>query len=220
MNNIYDYILRLACGNDELRPNLQNPYYVGEHIHATDGKVLLSIPRSLSQLDYSSVKGPESANLIEQAEQEATETLAFKRDELLQVIFRLDMRLNHPTIDCAFCTGYGYYACNCPDCTERHGCEDCDGSGKQDKHSPWAKSTATGSQILINDIISVLPSQIYLLAQIAYFIEENDILAAYQAPNKMIVFKIGQVKAGVMPQRIDMQKDEFICFDCKPPVAL
>jgi len=116
--------LKKFCGRDKFRPYLMQPFSRGDHTYATDGNIIIRIPR-LEEIGE--VKGAPNAEKIFSEN--------FKRaDDGTQVpnAPQADLRRcrtcdrTGKVIECSECDGDGALEC---DLGHDHECEDCDGNG-------------------------------------------------------------------------------------------
>lgn len=106
--------LKQFCSTDKLRPYLHEPFSFGEYTYATNGYILIRVPRLT---EYPEVeKAPAKA-----AEERFSSRAVYRMQPLPAYRFPEPEK-----VKCSGCDGRGHEH-DCPDCTCE--CEDCNGMG-------------------------------------------------------------------------------------------
>lgn len=113
--------LKKFCGTEETRPYLHNPFSRGDFTYATNGRIMVRVPRQDGVPD---VEMPDGRKLdVEKPFHEAG-----PRPESMMP---LHLKLPETTTEeCEECEGRGFEH-DCPDC--ECPCTECDGSGQAEK---------------------------------------------------------------------------------------
>lgn len=107
------------CSTELSRPYLHTPFSLGEFTVATNGHILVRVPRM--------------ANVAEISQILSVDALFHDPVKGYRELGRLDIPVVAETIEkCGDCNGRGTYghAHDCPDCTCDETCEECNGTGK------------------------------------------------------------------------------------------
>jgi hypothetical protein len=112
------------CSTSKWRPYLTRPFHIDDRTYATDGLIMVRVPRS-GEVELSTELVPE--NIVEQIRQwfSTIGDMTFEPAAL-----RLPAGGPPKMVKCGACEGRGHEH-DCPDCSCK--CEECEGSGRVEK---------------------------------------------------------------------------------------
>lgn len=125
-----DYLLNLFTGDDDLRPQFQTPFRIGEYVYATDSHTLIKIPAHLLKREYPiNEKAPKNLdNMFEGY----TEIQTLKFDVIIDHLASLlaEIKYVYKRNDCPKCNGTSEIPCE--HCGHASPCKECNGTGHSD----------------------------------------------------------------------------------------
>lgn len=137
-----DYALSLFKGVDDLRPQYQLINFDGKYNCATNGIALIRIKSEFCAVEYYKVENyPNIDEYYKKVSSNMSNVIG--KDLLLSELFEylmkfeLSFRFNKNVEDCDVCKGSGVIDCPC--CGNEAECKNCDGTGKIEINTPFAK---------------------------------------------------------------------------------
>ena len=197
--NVYDFLLRLYVGADELRKSMTKPSLCGDVVCATDAHTLIMIDPAKCGLPYREVeKYPNIQQVIPQKGASRMIHLADMVSELAK------FRMEYPSLDgqeeCDSCDGHG--ETHCEHCGHDEPCEDCQGVGYFDlRYEELKKNRGSHRRIKIGERNIGIRYALQLADTMAYLgVSECTLLNSDAENNKALFFQITpDVQTLIMP---------------------
>lgn len=194
---IYDFVLSLYTGNDELRPALETAGIKNGKAYATDAHAAIRFDEKLcgKASDYlKNDKFPDAEAVFNKLEFDSESTV-LASDIMLGL---LDCKLEVISVQskCKDCKGEGAKeVCKC--CNNTETCEDCNGDGFVDEYKPFAGITLCGEDVSFLGK-RVKPYLLYKVAHTALLLGEKQLSVKYCKNRSELLFTFGAVEVLVM----------------------
>lgn len=208
MNNI-DKALTQICGSDDLRDWMNKPFKMGDSIYATDASIIAKVSEKIVSGKYSGVDDKYIQLILPLFDFEPKNLLTISIKEISEVISKVELVDEYLDTDtegsCNECNGEGEVEWEYDIYTRDMDCPVCDGNGTITEE----KRTKTGNKVLHVDLyidIKVCRFSIAMISQLVLFaetvgVEEIEVINQ-TFPNRVTVFKVGEVELGLMPVTI------------------
>lgn len=199
--SLLDLLKQCVC-TDELREHLCKINYWNNAYHATDGNVLVSIPKELVP-DINLVEVGEWAGIEKPIKKDHyTGTREVDRDFILQRLQSLPTEPLHE--ECSKCEGYG--ETECETCGHSEDCYVCKGTGDGEKII--GESYVYQHWVRIHGIVlsPILLEQAYLLAKI---LKAEVIEYDFGKPNEALRFRVSSATVFIVPVVIPEGRDQY-----------
>lgn len=213
LSEVYDEILKMHVGNDELRPWMNKPFYVKDLAVATDAHTMIWLNKNLIE----GLEQCERANpsiVTDLIPKEINENFTIDVEKIKDAISKIelvdDFDIVGESIKCSECDGEGEVEWEYERWNKDMACPKCDGEGyesSETKVKNGKKVIDTGFQIDIKQSrFSV--EMILKLIKTQEILNVKEIVLCYQIrPNAPSVFIIGEAKVLCMPmQKTDEDK--------------
>lgn len=193
--NIYDFILSLFTNNDELRPALSVPGIIEDKAYSTDAHACIRFSKDLSNMQIAYLKNekfPNAKAIFEDLEFENETSLTV--NDILLGFYDCKLQIGTVFENCDSCDGYGTKDCQC--CGNEAECDNCNGSGGNDKIEPFSGLTLSGENIMLLGKL-VRPHLLYKVAHTALLLGTKTINLKTTKKNQLI-FTFSDVEVLVM----------------------
>jgi hypothetical protein len=197
--NNYDYVLSLFRSTDEMRPAMTKVFKQNNFLLATDSHSLILVDESLAGLEYEEdEKAPNALGLFDKIVFDTEQIL--DRDTFLSDIFSLESIWIQNYKYCKKCKGTGTKTCPC--CDNENDCEECDGSGTSDDVEAFTKPYLSCGDVIKLGTTTFDPNFLNRVLQVAYFLDEKQIIFKYPKNEKYkaVLFDVGKARIMIMPK--------------------
>lgn len=172
-------LLRLHCGNDELRPKMMKPFRHGEFYFAVDGYSLVKVPASFQLSFAEDNEAPNCAKVMPDHRHDPVLWSTSKLAALIETAPKVPVK-----IDCSDCGGDGYLTC---DLDHEHECETCDGDGYYEHQT---KVEADPDQVFVIGGVAYRVQLLNRIVMSASLIECEILKLVWSAPEKPCLFEL------------------------------
>jgi hypothetical protein len=195
-----DYLLNLFTGDDDLRPQFQTPFRIGEYVYATDAHTLIKIPAHLLKREYPiNDKAPKNLDNMFIG---YTEIKTFQFDVRIDHLAALlaEIKYVYKRNACPKCNGTSEITCE--HCGHASPCKECNGTGHSNDINFLVRKEKEYAALRYNgNLYRPFVLERLLISLMALQARKNEIVQYHK--NNYSLFVIGDVEI-VLVQQVEM----------------
>ncbi len=220
LSEVYDEILKMYVGKDELRNWLFKPFSVGNLAIATNAHELIFFNKELTKSELIPCENENPQIILNNIPQERNQSFVLdieKIEECFKNIPLVDVTKEvGEDIKCSECLGEGEVEWEYERWTKDMTCPKCDGDGYEStsKQVPTGEKEIDGLKLIDikNSRFSVL--MVDRLLKVRNLLNEKEITLVYQLQaNKSTIFKIGNIEVLCMPMMQTESNNELVVLN-------
>ena len=185
-----DKALRIACGNDEVRPVMPTPFSCNGWNMATDAHIILAVKCDpmYARADSQATKpiDEQCAEWVEKVHTPARD-MTITAEQIKEAMAQWPMMDDYNEVECKECGGSGSVECKCH-CGDQHDrdCETCKGTGSFKSEVPVGKTPNPAEKVSIGGFAAFGPQTWPKLALIVEALEIKELRVTNGSNNGMM----------------------------------